>query len=44
MGPIPRKGNKIKNLFLVGCQNYNEIAILDNALKAADDYCEENEI
>ena len=44
MGPIPRKGNKIKNLFLVGCQNYYEIAILDNALKAADDYCEENEI
>ena len=44
MGTIPQKGNKINNLFLIGCQNYNEIAVLENALKAADDYCEENEI
>ena len=26
---------------LVGCQNYYEIAILDNALRAADDFCRE---
>lgn len=39
MGPIPQKGNKIDNLYLVGCQNYYEIAILDNALRAADDFC-----
>tara|TARA_R110002126_G_scaffold19615_5_gene73612 strand:- start:318 stop:1613 length:1296 start_codon:yes stop_codon:yes gene_type:complete len=44
MGPIPQKGNKIDNLYLVGCQNYYEIAILDNALRAADDYCEKNDI
>ena len=41
MGPIPQKGEKINNLYLVGCQNYNEIAILDNALKSADDFCRE---
>ena len=38
-GPISQKGDKIENLYLIGCQNYNEIAILDNALKAADDFC-----
>ena len=38
MGPIPQKGNKIDNLYLTGCQNYYEIAILDNALRAADDF------
>jgi len=43
MGPIPQKGNKIDNLYLVGCQNYYEIAILDNALKAADDFCREQQ-
>ena len=41
MGPISQKGKEIDNLYLVGCQNYYEIAILDNALRAADDFCRE---
>ena len=39
MGPISQKGEKINNLYLIGCQNYNEIAVLDNALRSADDFC-----
>ena len=39
-GPISMKGKKIKNLFVVGCQNRYEIAILEGALKSAGDFCE----
>lgn len=39
-GPLRAKGKKIDNLFAVGCQNRYEIAILDGALQAADDFCE----
>ena len=41
-GPIKPKGEKIKNLFTVGCQNLNEIAILDGALKSADEFTNKN--
>jgi len=36
-GALPPKGNKINNLYIAGCQNYYEIAVLDGALRAADD-------
>lgn len=39
-GPLPMKGNKINNLFSIGCQNRYEIAILEGAIESADDFCQ----